>query len=263
MVYYNLSFLFSFLQKNNFVLWWSTTNKPDLGGREADDNRLLAELEENASIVQNKAGFYQNVTVELSMDSLAITALLQANKIHDLEGASSAVTFDIMPQASLEEMIGSTPVGLLPSYDETALCSSAFRIMRQMIKKWLTEVSLHKNIYSDYQIVHFYRWIKSQSAFLYDPALRRTLNMLMRKLFLQIMAEFQRLGCQIIYADFTKIVIHTGKKGAVDAISYADYIVQTIRNKEIFHSIHLSYQESWNFLLWLDPSNYAGVKTNL
>lgn len=28
-----------YLQKNNFVLWCSPANRPDLGGREADDNR--------------------------------------------------------------------------------------------------------------------------------------------------------------------------------------------------------------------------------
>lgn len=212
---------------------------------------------------QNKSGFYSNISVELSIDSLPITALLQANKIHDMEGASSAVTFDIIPQASLEEMIGATTVGVLPTYDETTLCTNAFRIMRQMVNTWLREVSLHKNVYADYQLVHFYRWIRSNKAYLYDPALRKTLNVLMRKLFLQVLAEFEKLGCQIIFADFTKIVLHTGKRTIVDAISYTDYIVQAIRNKEIFHSVHLSYQESWNFLLWLDDSNYAGVKANL
>lgn len=156
-------------------------------------------------------------------------------------------------------MIGSTPSSLLPSYDETALCSNAFRVMRQMVNTWLREISINRNIYSDFQIVHFYRWLRSPNAFLYDPALRRTLNILMRKLFLQMIAEFRRLGCEIIHAEFTKIVIHTGKKTVEDAISYIDYIVKSIRNKEIFHSIHLSYQESWNILLWLDAANYAGT----
>lgn len=180
-----------------------------------------------------------------------------------MEGTSSAITFDIMPQATVEEMITVNTNAPLPSYDETALCSNAFRIMRQMVNNWLREVSLHKNMYADYQLVHFYRWIRSDKAFLYDPALRRSLNVLMRKLFLQMLSEFQKLGCQIIYADFTKIVIHTGKKVVEDAIGYAEYIVQTIRNKELFHSIHLSYQESWKFLLWLDATNYAGIKANL
>lgn len=248
------------LQKHNFVLWWSSTNRPDLGGREADDNRLLAEFEDSISVVQNKSGFYSNVCVELAIDSLAVSALLQAIKIQDMEGASSAVTFDVMPQASLDDMMNGNSMAALPSYDETALCSSAFRVMRQMVSIWLKEVTINKNIYSDYQIVHFYRWVRSSRAYLYDPALRRALNTLMRKLFLQIIAEFQRLGAEIIYADFTKVIINSGKKSVVDAISYADYIVQSIRNKELFHSVHLSFQQCWDFLLWIDTTNYAGIR---
>lgn len=88
------------LQKHNFVLWVSPTSRPDLGGREADDNRLLSEFEDNISVVQNKSGFYEDVCVELVIDSLAVSALLQASKIQDIEGGSSAITFDVAPQVS-------------------------------------------------------------------------------------------------------------------------------------------------------------------
>uniref|UniRef100_A0A1B0FAK8 DNA polymerase epsilon catalytic subunit n=1 Tax=Glossina morsitans morsitans TaxID=37546 RepID=A0A1B0FAK8_GLOMM len=77
------------LQKHNFVLCWSPTTRPDLGGREADDSRLLAEFEDSVPVVQNHAGFYPNVCIELA---LAVSALLQSTKIQELEGASSAVT---------------------------------------------------------------------------------------------------------------------------------------------------------------------------
>lgn len=86
------------LQKHNFVLWVSPSSRPDLGGREADDNRLLGEFDENISVIQNKTGYYQHVCVELAIDSLAVSALLQANRIQEMEGASSAVTFDVIPQ---------------------------------------------------------------------------------------------------------------------------------------------------------------------
>lgn len=161
-------------------------------------------------------------------------------------------------------MIGQTALqNILPSYDETALCSAAFRIMRSMVNGWLREVSLYRNAFSDFQISHFYRWIKSSNALLYDPALRRALNMLMRKLFLQIIAEFKRLGAEIIYADFNRVILNSGKKTVVDAIGYVEYIVQNIRNKEIFHSINLSYQQCWEFLFWMDPSNFSGVRGKL
>lgn len=231
------------LQKHNFALWASPTSRPDLGGREVDDNRLLSEFEESIRVVQNKNGFYDTVCVELAIDSLAVTALLQASKIQELEGASSAITFDTAPQASLEEMISMNPASNLSNYDESALCSAAFKVMRSLVNSWLREVTIDRNVFADFQIVHFYRWIRSSNSLLYDPALRRNLNNLMQKIFLQIVAEFQRLNAKIIYADFNRIILDSGKKSVVDAISYVEYVVQSIRNKELFHSINLTYQQ--------------------
>lgn len=166
-------------------------------------------------------------------------------------------------KASIDDLVGPNAAATLPSYDETALCSAAFRVMRSMVNGWLRDVSLHRNIFSDFQIVHFYRWVRSSNALLYDPALRRALNNLMRKLFLQIIAEFKRLGADVIHADFNRIIINTQKRSIVDAISYVDYIVQNIRNKELFHSVHLSYTQCWEFLLWMDPANFSGVRGRL
>lgn len=51
----------------------------------------------------------------------------QSAHVNDQEGAS-AVSFDMMPQTSLEEMVqGQGAATLLASYDETALCSATFR----------------------------------------------------------------------------------------------------------------------------------------
>uniref|UniRef100_A0A182REB1 DNA polymerase epsilon catalytic subunit n=1 Tax=Anopheles funestus TaxID=62324 RepID=A0A182REB1_ANOFN len=252
------------LQRHNFVLWCSSGARPDLGGREADDSRLLAEFEDSISVVQNRMGLYRSVCVELTVESLAVSALLQASKVQELEGTSSAITFDVMPQASLEDMITSGPNGQqLSNYDETALCSQAFRVMRMMVNAWLREVSINRNVFSDFQIIHFYRWVRSSRALLYDPALRRALNTLMRKLFLQIVAEFRRMKAEIIYADFNRIVIDTGKRTVADAVSYTDFVVQNIRNREMFHSVSLSFHQAWEFLLWIDPTNYGGVRGNL
>lgn len=249
------------LQKHNFVLWCSPSSRPDLGGREADDSRLLAEFEDNISVVQNRQGFYGSVCVELNIDSLAVSALLQASRIQEMEGAASAITFDVVPQASLDDMIANQGQ-TLPSYDETALCSQAFRVMRSMVNLWLRDVSLHKSAFADFQIIHFYRWVRSSRALLYDPAIRRALNTLMRKLFLQMISEFQRMKAEIIYADFNRIVINTGKKTISDAIGYTDYVVQSIRNKELFHSISISYKHAWEFLLWIDAANHSGISVS-
>ena len=61
-----------------------------------------------------------------------------------------------------------------------------------------------RNAYADEQVINFYRWLRSPSSFLYDPALYRTLLNLMKKLFMQLIAEFKRLGATIVYASFAK-----------------------------------------------------------
>lgn len=71
-------------------------------------------------------------------------------------GTSSSVSFDIMPQVGIDEMVGGQ-AAVLPTYDETALCSGAFRVLRSMVNAWIRDVSLHRNVFADFQIVHFYR----------------------------------------------------------------------------------------------------------
>jgi DNA polymerase epsilon subunit 1 len=94
------------LRKQNFVLWCSPTDKPDLGGKEADDNRLLTETDDSLSVMVNSPGAYGTVCVEIELDALAVNTLLQSHHVNDIEGTAGSVAFDTMPQASLEEMLG-------------------------------------------------------------------------------------------------------------------------------------------------------------
>lgn len=69
------------------------------------------------------------VCVELDIQNLAVNTILQSHHINDMEGADSVgISFDVIQQASLEDMItGNQAAGTPASYDETALCSSTFR----------------------------------------------------------------------------------------------------------------------------------------
>ncbi|XP_064102350.1 DNA polymerase epsilon catalytic subunit A-like [Macrobrachium nipponense] len=252
------------LQKHNFVVWCSPGPRPDLGGHEHDDNRLVAELEDTVSAASvNNPGCYSSVCVELDLDALAVTTLLQSHHINEMEGTSSSVAFDAAPQASLQDMMGSGTESSLTAYDETARCAPAFKILRQMVAAWLRDVSVYQNIFADFQIIHFYRWLRDPGSLLFDPALHRILYTLMHKLFLHLVAEFKRLGSIIVYADFNKIVICTKKKRVEDAIAYVQYVVNSIRGKECFHSIDISFSQCWEYLMWLDPANHGGIKGKL
>ncbi|KAF7467824.1 hypothetical protein GHT09_000761 [Marmota monax] len=134
------------------------------------------------------------------------------------------------------------------------------RILKSMVVGWVKEIMQYHNVYADNQVVHFYRWLQSSSSLLHDPALHRTLHNMMKKLFLQLVAEFQRLGSSVVYANFNRIILCTRKRRIEDAIAYVKYITNSIHSKELFHSLTISFSRCWEFLLWMDPSNYGGIK---
>lgn len=90
------------LHRNNFVLWCSSTEKPDLGGSENDDNRLLTDFEESSSCAANNSGTYSSVCVQLDVESLAVNALLQYHHIHDIDGTSTFVAFHNQQRPSVQ-----------------------------------------------------------------------------------------------------------------------------------------------------------------
>ena len=61
----------------------------------------------------------------------------------------------------------------------------ASRILKSMVVGWVREITQYHNVYADNQVMHFYRWLRSPSSLLYDPALHRTLHNMMKKVFLQ------------------------------------------------------------------------------
>ena len=57
-----------------------------------------------------------------------------------------------------------------------------------------------------------FRWIQNSSSYLYEPAICRMIHKLMKKLFMQLISEFKRLGANVVYADFNRIVLCTKKR---------------------------------------------------
>ncbi|KAJ8286048.1 hypothetical protein GJAV_G00033960 [Gymnothorax javanicus] len=132
-----------------------------------------------------------------------------------------------------------------------------------MVVGWVKEITQYHNVYADNQVMHFYRWLRSPSSLLYDPALHRTLLNMMKKVFLQLVAEFKRLGSSVIYGNFNRIILSTKKRRIEDAIAYVEYITNSIHSREMFHSLSMSFSRCWEFLLWMDLANNGGVKGKL
>ncbi|KAF4531720.1 hypothetical protein B566_EDAN008933 [Ephemera danica] len=224
---------------------------------------LVSDAEQGCSVTVNNPGCYSNVCVELLVDALAVDALIQSERINNVEGTSSSVAFDRAQPMNVSTLAGaSQPVGPILSNapSETAICSGAFRVLKAMVGAWIRDVGLHQNVFADFQITYFYRWLCSPQTLLYDPALRQGLQLLMKKLFLQLVAEFRRMGAVIVYANLSRIILSTRKNTIPDALNYMEFIIHSVKNKELFHSIGLQLRDCWEHLLWLGPTNYGGIK---
>lgn len=250
------------LQKQNFILWCSSTERPDLGGKEADDNRLLAESE-NVLAEVNNSDVYPSVCIELFIEGMAVITMLQAQNLIEIEGTSSSIAFDSGSTTSLADMMNGNATATAGVYDESALCAGAFRVLRTMVAGWVRDVLQYKNVFADNQIVNFYRWLRCPQSLLYEPAIKQILNNLMKKMFAQIIFEYQKLGAIVVYASYNRIILSTKRRTVEDALAYAEYVNGCIQGKEIFHGLQLELAGCWEYLLWLDTANYGGIKVRL
>jgi len=80
----------------------------------------------------------------------------------------------------------------------------------------------------------------------------------MRKMFIQKLAEFKRLGSHIIYADFSRILLATLKPPGT-AHTYATSITTAVTSHELFRHMYLKIQRFYDFLLFMDSANMGGV----
>ncbi|XP_023213231.1 DNA polymerase epsilon catalytic subunit A-like isoform X2 [Centruroides sculpturatus] len=248
-----------YLQKQNYILFCSPNDRPDLGGKEADDHRLLAEAESTSLIEINKAGGYSSVCIELEIEGLAVNALLQCQNLTETEGVNATIAFDAAPIMSLEDMMVGHGTSLA-SYDETVLCAATFRLLKTMVGGWVRDLTAYNNVFADNQLIHFYRWLCCPQALLYEPALKHILNNLMKKMFTQLIAEFHRLGAVVVHATYNRFILCTKRHSVANALAYAEYIVNSIRNKELFHGLDMTVRNCWEYLLWLDQVNFGGIK---
>lgn len=209
------------LAQADLVLWWSPSSRPDLGGREADANsQQLAEELVNPEI--GRAGCYSNACLEVDLRNLAIDAVLQSSLVYELEGGEGGASIGFEAAShNLDEYAKGTAHAAV-SLGDAILPTQTFNILRSMVKAWSTEASKPDGAHWRLMIDHFWRWISSPAAKLYDPALYRFVHGLMRKTFSQLLAEFRRLGSEIVHADFGRIFLLTSKPSSSSAYAYAN-----------------------------------------
>lgn len=69
----------------------------------------------------------------------------------------------------------------------------------------------------------------------------------------QLISEFKRLGSNVVYGNFNRLILCTKKRRLVDALGYVEYITNSIKTRDLFKLVEMSYEQCWEYLMWLDP----------
>ncbi|OMO89101.1 hypothetical protein COLO4_19937 [Corchorus olitorius] len=257
------------LRDQQQVLWISDDGVPDLGGTSEEDTCFADEVSLNKCLgmegsyplpvgltkefvvhqpVITYPGAYRKVSVELKIHNLAVDALLKSNQVNEMEGGA-LLGFEQDVHTGNEQC----------GFDEATSSAAAFRVLKQLIQRCLADAVSSGNVFADAILQHLYRWLCSPHSKLHDPALHRILHKVMQKVFALLLAEFRKLGATIIFADFSKVIIDTGKYDISAAKAYSHSLLKALQNRELFEWIELEPIHFWHSLLFMDQYNYGGI----
>ncbi|KAM7522501.1 hypothetical protein LguiA_012403 [Lonicera macranthoides] len=218
--------------------------------------RALRDQQQVNQPVLTYPGAYRKVTVELKIHNLAVNALLKSNQINEMEGGS---LFGFENELNSGAHASNEQCG----FDEATSCAPAFRILKQLIQRCLTDAVTSGNVFADAMLQHLYRWLCSPQSKLHDPSLHRMLHKVMQKVFALLLAEFRKLGAAIIYANFSKVIIDTGKSDLSAARAYCDSLLKALQTRDLFEWIELEPLQFWHSLLFMDQYNYGGIQARV
>lgn len=248
------------LQHNRHLLWASSDPLPDIGGSESDLQSVWSE--QLTEPVISNVGTYRNVCVELDLFDLAVCAIMSSGVL-DAQGLTAITTNKGGGGNPEEEGAETGGTGGAAIFSDSS-CARAFHLLKALVTKWIDDVIREGEHSISYGILlALYRYLCGfGDALLYDPALHRVVHGLMTKLFRRLVGEIQKLGAQIIYADFSRIIIHTSKNDLKSATEYVTYLVNAIRSKDTFFYINLTPSKFYEQMIWMGPENFGAILLN-
>ncbi|ORX60308.1 hypothetical protein DM01DRAFT_1300034 [Hesseltinella vesiculosa] len=269
------------LLTNDMVLWWSASGRPDLGGREDDEH--MANINDLVNSEINNPGSYETISVEIDVLRLCLNTILMAPVINELEGTVATVGFDDAtthtalgvvsddtkeedkknPAKDLDGDVNMTPVnGALKQVallGDAAISHKTFSVLRNLVQQWFQQALTKENPISELLLDSLFRWLLSPSSNMYDGCMYSLVHSLMKKVFMQLVAEVKRLGAKVIYASFHRLVIGTTKETMEGAIPYWQYLCRSIQRKQVLEVLELNLINYWDVTVWMDEMNYGGI----
>ncbi|XP_062219147.1 DNA polymerase epsilon catalytic subunit A-like [Phragmites australis] len=236
------------LRDQQQVLWISDDGIPDLGGTYEGDTCFADEVIQPALTYP---GAYRRISVELKIHHLAVNSLLKSSQVDEMDGGSiGCFGSDMAPGPHAAET----------DFDDPSLCAPAFQVLKQLIQRCISDAVSSGNAFADAILQHLYRWLCSPRSKLHNPALHRLLHNVMKKVFALMLAELRKLGANVIFANFSKIIIDTGKVDLSSAHAYCNSLLKTLQTRDLFEWIELEPLHYWHSLLFMDQYNYGGIQ---
>ncbi|GAB2236234.1 hypothetical protein Droror1_Dr00027973 [Drosera rotundifolia] len=130
--------------------------------------------------------------------------------------------------------------------------ANAFVILKQFVQRCLQDAIKFGNVFAEAVLQHLYRWLCSPRSKLHDPALHSMLHKVMQKVFALLLAEFRKLGATIVFANFSKVIIDTGKSDLSAAEAYCDSLLKVIQSRNLFEWIEIEPLNFWHCFLYMD-----------
>uniref|UniRef100_A0A8R1XQP9 DNA polymerase epsilon catalytic subunit n=1 Tax=Onchocerca volvulus TaxID=6282 RepID=A0A8R1XQP9_ONCVO len=250
------------LINQGYVLWASPLSRPDLGGKELDDARLNAVwsslcVKKQPTCVINESSFETDICVELELGAVDVTAIVQSVNIADAEGGADSVGFLTGAVLSADALLGH--VRSIAQYDEGAAVAGPLKVLRLMLHDCIKDIHLYGNKIADQVIISLDRWLRTQHALMYDPAIVRVVDILITKLILLLVAELNRLGGRIIYASNSRLIMCTHRSTLEHAQSFVNTLCSSLEEHAIFASLNIKAVKFWDILLWIDANDYIGI----
>ncbi len=255
------------LASNNYVLWASPTNAPDLGGAETDDNDF--DEEQVATVEHSTPGSHRVVCIDTELSDLAVATILSSDLVNQMEGTDLAFDPSWIGSGNAAKKTDDSSEAkelntITVETDDVSGSAPAFCMLRKLVERW-NVISSNSNHSETTQTCkelmnHIYRWVRLESSLLYDPIFARFVGLYIRKLFRKLIAELRNLGATVVHASLTRLILATPKSSTMDGLRYAGFLEKTIREKPIFKHIRFAPIHSvYSSILFIDRYNFGAL----
>eukprot|EP00400_MALV-I_sp_L67-5_P001310 gene1310-583_t len=248
------------LRAQKQILWATPLTRPDFG-----DANLTGDdaLEQTHRILQsatspplqvNNPGFYRSICLDVQLGAgLMISAIMNALYIDADTGEGD------LSMANDGKVISTGVTGHTSQVNR-----EAFRCLVTMVKNMAETGAKRPESRESMQKLMdgLHSWLTSPSSLLYDSALLQKALVYMKRVFRLLLGEMRKHGCQIIYANPTRIIFATGKVRTMDVGPFWQSIWKNLKAKPILHSIGLDEEAacvknvSYGYC-WYNPANFS------